>query len=76
MNKPILFTFALIFYLSVVSAQPCLPEGITFYTQTQIDSFQVNYPNCTEVEGSVLIEGNDITNLDGLEVLNAIGGYL
>jgi len=57
-------------------SQPCLPSGITFSTQEQIDNFQTNYPNCTEIEGDVIIEGNDITNLDGLSVLTAIGGFL
>ena len=57
-------------------SQPCLPDGITFNTQTQIDSFQVNFPNCTEIEGGVKIEGNDIINLDGLNVISSIGEYL
>ena len=56
--------------------QPCLPEGITFTTQAQIDSFQTNHPNCTEIEGDVIIGGDDITNLDGLNVLTAVGGFL
>ena len=54
----------------------CLPEGITFETQAQIDSFQTNYPNCTEIEGSVNILGDSITNLNGLNVLTSIKGDL
>ncbi len=54
----------------------CLPEGIIFTTQTQIDSFAINHPNCNEIEGDVLIEGNDITSLNGLNVLVSVGGYL
>ncbi len=57
----------------------CLPEGITFTTQEEIDNFQINYPNCTEVEGDVSIgdyNGTDITNLNGLSVLTFIGGNL
>ncbi len=53
---------------------PCLPQGITFTTQSQIDSFQINYPNCTQVEGNLRISGNDITNLNGLSGLTSIGG--
>jgi hypothetical protein len=53
---------------------PCLPVGIAFTTQTEIDNFQTNYPGCTEIEGNVTIQGNDITNLNGLNVLTAIGG--
>ncbi|MHC1777704.1 MAG: YCF48-related protein [Lentimicrobium sp.] len=54
----------------------CLPEGITFSTQEQIDNFQNNYPGCTEIEGDVTIEGWNITNLNGLNLLTSIGGYL
>ncbi len=35
---------------------PCLPEGITFTTQAQIDNFQLNYPGCTEIEGDMKIK--------------------
>ncbi len=75
--KKLLFasTFALFCHF-IILAQPCLPEGITFSTQTQIDNFQINYPGCTEIEGWVRI-GNytgstDITNLNGLSVLTSI----
>jgi hypothetical protein len=70
----------LISFLITLSAhsQSCLPEGIIFLTQSQIDNFQVNYPNCTEIEGNITIGEweveSDITNLDGLGVLNTIGG--
>lgn len=63
-----------------VMAQSCLPDGIVFTAQAQVDSFQINYPNCTEIEGNVTIGGNywmtDITNLNGLSVLTTIGGSL
>ena len=49
-----------------IYSQSCLPYGITFTTQSQIDSFPINYPNCTEIEGLVTISGNNITNLQGL----------
>jgi hypothetical protein len=58
---------------------PCLPEGITFTTQEEIDNFQTNYPNCNEIEGDVTIgewlQGN-IKNLNGLSVLSSFGGDL
>ncbi|MFO7615360.1 MAG: leucine-rich repeat protein [Bacteroidales bacterium] len=65
-----------------VTAQPdqpcesCLPQGITFKNQHQVDLFQTTYPNCTEIEGSVTISGNGILNLYGLSVLTSIGGNL
>lgn len=52
----------------------CLPEGIGFGTQAQIDNFQTNYPNCTVILGNVTIYGNDIANLNGLSILTSIGG--
>jgi hypothetical protein len=54
----------------------CLPDGITFTTQAQIDSFQVNYPGCTEIEGDVAIQGSSITNLNGLNMVASIVGDL
>jgi hypothetical protein len=59
----------------------CLPQGIHFRLQAQIDSFAINYPNCTEIEGYVLIGGTwedttNISNLNGLSVLTSIGGNL
>jgi len=68
----LLFVFsAIITYFGI--SQGCLPEGITFTTQTQIDSFPINYPGCTEIEGNVTIEGANITSLQGLSVLTSIG---
>jgi len=54
----------------------CLPDGIIFSTQEEIDNFQNNHPDCGTIEGYVMISGDDIFNLDGLSVLSAIGGYL
>jgi hypothetical protein len=67
----ILITTILIIHLSAFS-QPCFPDGITFSTQEQIDNFQINYPNCTEVIGYLLVQGDEITNLDGLDVITAV----
>ena len=54
----------------------CLPEGITFNSQAEIDSFQVNYPGCAQIAGYVSISGDDISNLNGLNGLNSIWGSL
>ena len=48
----------------------------TFSTQEQIDNFQTNYPGCIQIEGDVVISGDDISNLNGLNVLTSIAGYL
>ncbi len=56
--------------------QGCLPDGISFTTQADIDNFQTNYPGCTEIEGDVTIIGPFIYNLDGLTNITSIGGFL
>ncbi|MCK4815762.1 T9SS type A sorting domain-containing protein [bacterium] len=76
MKKLAIVIIALLFIQITALSQSCLSEGITFTTQTEIDNFQINYPGCTEIEGSVIIQGYDITNINGLSVLIAVGGYL
>jgi len=76
MKKLLLLFTAVLIHFTTTNAQSCLPGGITFNTQEQIDSFQTNYPGCTEIEGNVKIQGNDIANLNGLSVLTSITGTL
>ena len=59
---------------SIVSQ--CLPEGITFSTQEEIDNFQVDHPFCSEIGGDVTIHGADIVDLGGLGTIMSIGGDL
>jgi len=61
-----------------VNAQ-CIPNEITFSSQIQIDNFATDYPGCTEILGDVYItesSSGNITNLNGLSVVNSIGGEL
>ena len=79
MKKLMLIISAVAFSFSIAFSQGCLPEGITFTNQAQIDSFAINYPNCTEIEGDVyigILPETDITNLNELNVLNSIGGSM
>jgi len=80
MKKLILGIIIALFTQTIILSQPCLPYGITFTNQTQIDNFQTNYPNCSEIEGGVEIGeygySTNITNLDGLSVLTTIEGEL
>lgn len=73
-------TFLFILFIFVIqlsaSSQSCLPEGITFLTQQEIDNFQINFPGCSIIEGHVWIHGYDIDTLNGLSVLTEIGGEL
>lgn len=76
MKKSILFLAFTLIILTETFSQSCLPQGITFTTQEQIDNFQINYPSCTVIEGDATIEGNNIYNLDGLSVLTDCNGEL
>jgi len=74
-------TLTIVFILSQIilfaqTEDSCLPEGIFFGSQQEIDNFQTNYPNCSVIEGDVIIQGEDITNLNGLSVLTSIDGKL
>lgn len=60
---------------SIVANAQCPPAGITFSNQTQVNNFQVQYPNCTIINGDVLVGGN-ITNLNGLANIITISGAL
>jgi uncharacterized repeat protein (TIGR01451 family) len=73
-----LILFTLFGFLNV-QGQACLPNGITFASQSEINNFPVNYPGCTVIEGDVNITapgGSNISNLNGLSGLTAIGGRL
>lgn len=76
MMKSTFIALILSFFYLTASSQSCLPEGIAFTSQSQIDSFQIYYPNCTQIEGDVVINGNDIDNLTGLNVLTSVEGDL
>ncbi|MCD4735198.1 MAG: T9SS type A sorting domain-containing protein [Bacteroidales bacterium] len=66
----------LLFAANFLFSQGCLPEGIEFLSQDEIDLFPTNYPGCTVIEGDVAITGFGIYNLDSLNVLTAIDGKL
>lgn len=70
--KPYYFILLCLVSVNLAKGQSCLPQGITFSTQAQIDNFHINYPGCKHIEGEVFIwpgDPNDITNLHGLSGL-------
>lgn len=66
MKKLSLYLAFLVISLSTIG-QSCLPDGSYFSLQSHIDDFFINNPNCTTIEGDLMIMGNDITNLNGLQ---------
>lgn len=82
MKKASIILIALLIFQFNSFSQSCLPEGITFISQAQVDSFQINYPGCSIIEGDLIIGPEnswneiDINNLDSLIVLTSIEGNL
>jgi uncharacterized repeat protein (TIGR01451 family) len=74
MNK-LLLALLLLFSIGAQS-QSCLPNGITFNSQAEVDNFSINYPGCTVIEGDVSISNNGISNLSGLGAVTSIQGTL
>jgi hypothetical protein len=72
MKKAVLLNLLLTISL-IGFSQSCLPDGITFSKQEQVDNFQTNYPGCIEIEGDTRILSH-IENLNGLVQINSIAG--
>ena len=68
--------FPLLLIVNIAMAQDCPPGDLSFINQTQMNAFLSNYPNCTEIEGNVLIKLSEVTSLSGLQNIISIGGYL
>ena len=59
---------------SILSGQTCLPDGITFVRQSQIDSFPFNYPGCTIIEGDADVR-TFVFWLNGMRILIRICSF-
>ncbi len=70
LRRILLFSF--LFIVNITIAQDCPSGDLTITTQAEMDDFLISYPNCTEINGSVLIEGPGITNLLGLQNITSI----
>ncbi len=79
MKKHYYLLLTTIIFALKTNAQNCLQNGVTFYTQTQIDLFSVSNQSCTSIEGNVTISESipgNITNLNGLAQVTHIDGNL
>lgn len=75
--KNIIVIYLILSSFSIQAA--CPTASITFITQSQIDSFSINYPGCAAMPYSISIQesvSGNITNLNGLNQLTSIGGDL
>lgn len=56
----------------LVTAAQCPSGSVSFRSQSDMDAFKINYPNCTAINGSVII--GDVENMSGLSNLISISG--
>lgn len=67
--------FLLLFFISIVANAQCPPAGVTLSSQTQVNNFRIQYPNCTIINGDIFITGT-INNLNGLSNITGVSGAL
>lgn len=60
--------------LCILAQESCFAEGLTLYDQSQVTNFAQNYPDCTSIEGDLILNGN--VNFIGMEQLVEIQGYI
>ena len=73
--KHFYLTFLFLIFSAISYAQ-CPPAGLTITNQSQIDTFIINYPNCTEINGDLIIDEANITSLAGFANISSITGAL
>lgn len=80
MKKIMTVTALLLFGIWNSLLSQCPVGNINLFTQNDIHNFAINFPNCTELEGNLLIGKSgypsDINDLSGLDALTHIGGSL
>jgi len=63
----------------LAQSQNCLPNGIILETQAAVDAFSVDFATCTNIQGDLIIIGdetNSIHDLSGLNQIEFVGGNL
>ena len=70
----------LLIVASYCSPGDCPLSNLNFTSQQQIDNFPIDYPNCTEIVGNIIVGQyfgtTNITNLNGLSQIETVGGDL
>ncbi|MCK7591908.1 T9SS type A sorting domain-containing protein [Subsaxibacter sp. CAU 1640] len=71
-----LYFYCSLFLLPFLGFSQC-PEGnLLLFSQSDIDNFSNTYPNCTAIQGFVIIQGSDIVDVSSLSMLNSVGSLL
>ncbi len=77
-NMKYIFILVCLICISDLIGQ-CPPGNLQLQTQQQINSFQTDYPGCTEINGTLDIDGfatSNISDLSPLNVLTSVTGSL
>ncbi|KXK16519.1 MAG: PKD domain-containing protein [Saprospiraceae bacterium] len=59
-----------------VNLEQCPPGQVNLTTQSAVNQFIIDYPHCTELAGTLFIQGSDITDLSPMSNIVKTGGSL
>ncbi len=76
MKKTTIILSILLCFNIAIYSQSELQGDIKLIRQSQVDSFHVIYPKHAVIDGSVIIRGDNISNLNGLRFIQFIKGNL
>lgn len=76
MNKIKTYLIAAIVLASNLTWGQCPPRDVTLESQSDISEFLLNYPNCEDLNGSLYISGDSVTDISGLSNIKTIAGSL
>lgn len=71
----LLFLLALLLICNIINAQ-CPSGDVQLNSQADVDDFVLNYPNCTTINGFLIIDGGSINDISGLSNLSSISSFL
>lgn len=75
--KVFFIVFLILFGLNnFVWGQTCIQDTLFIFSQDDINNFSIDYPNCSEIEGSLYLRANNFSDLSGLDQLTQINGDL
>lgn len=61
------------FFAYSLFAQDCPSGNVVFSSQSEIDQFLIDFPNCTAIDGNLYVtDAADITNLNGFMNLTVV----
>ena len=75
MKKLILTTIFVTIHLVIFAQVDCPTKSTIFLSQSEVDSFKILYPNCTEFK-ALTLKGSDIMNVNNLPAKISIDGPL